>query len=103
MNTGAVPSCMILWTLLRIDKGGTQSGRGTNEQEKLMLMHRALLPREDIDKLSESWKEERRILVNIEECIDTTIQELKKYTKKAEERLPSKNTSKFLGSWDIYI
>ena len=54
---------------------------------KLMTMYKALHPRDDIDGLYVSRKEGGRSLVNIEDCVDATIQALEEYTQKTKERL----------------
>ena len=59
-----------------------------------MMMIKALHPRDDIDKLHVWRKEGGRGLGSIENCIDASIQGLKKYTKKDKERLTNKNNSR---------
>ena len=49
-------------------------------------MYKAQKPRDDTDRLCVSRKEERR-LVSIENCVEASIQNLKKYTKRSKERL----------------
>ena len=53
--------------------------------KKLMTMHKALHPRDDIDRQYVSRKEGRRGLASINDCIDASIQELEEYIKKSNE------------------
>ena len=64
-------SSKILWTLLKMDKGGTQIAQRTR---KLMMMHMALHLRDDIDFVSskEGGRGQSRLM---------------KYTKITKERL----------------
>ena len=50
-------------------------------------MHKALHPKDDIDRLYVSRKEGGRWLSSIEDNIDILIQELEDYKKKSKERL----------------
>ena len=51
---------------------------------KLMTMHKALHPRDDIDRLYVSRKEEGRGLASIEDSVDASIQRLEDYIEKHE-------------------
>ena len=51
---------------------------------KLMTMHKALHPRDDVDRLYVSRKEGGRGLASIDECVDETIQRLEDYIEKHE-------------------
>ena len=51
---------------------------------KLMTMHKALHPRDDVVRLYVSWKEGGRGLVSIEDSVDASIQWLKDYIQKHE-------------------
>ena len=53
---------------------------------KLMTMHQALHPRDDVDILYVSRKEGGRGLTSIEDSIDTSIQRLEDYIEKHEGR-----------------
>ena len=48
----------------------------------LMTIHKALHPRDDIDRLYVSRKKEEK---DIEDCVDVSIQRLKDYIKKSAE------------------
>ena len=63
---------------------------------KLMTMHDALHPRDDVDRLYVSTKEGGRRLANTEYNIDAFIQWLEAYIEKPEERLftATKNDNK---------
>ena len=54
---------------------------------KLMTMHKALYPRDDIDRLYVSRKERRRGLASIEDSVDASIQRLEDYIEKHERGL----------------
>ena len=54
---------------------------------KLMTMHKALHPRDDVDRLYVSRKERGRGLVSIEDSVDASIQQLEDYIKKHERGL----------------
>ena len=54
---------------------------------KLMVMHKALHPRDDVDRLYVSRKEGGRGLASIEDSEDTSIQRLKDYIEKREGKL----------------
>ena len=50
-----------------------------------MIMHKALHPRDDIDRLSVSRKEGGRGLASIEDSVDASIQRLADYIEKHEK------------------
>ena len=52
-----------------------------------MTMHKALHPRDDVDRLYVPRKEGRRGLARIEDSVDTSIQRLKDYVEKHERGL----------------
>ena len=54
---------------------------------KLMTMHKALHPRDDVDRLYVSRKEGGRGLASIGDSIDASIQRLEDYIEKHERRL----------------
>ena len=54
---------------------------------KLMTMHKALHPRDDVDRLYVSRKEGGRGLTSIEDTVDASIQRLEDYTEKHERGL----------------
>ena len=54
---------------------------------KLMTIHKALHPRDDVDELYVSRKEGRRGLASIEDSVGASIQQLKDYIQKCGERL----------------
>ena len=51
---------------------------------KLMTMHKALHPGDDVDRLYVSRKEGGRGLVSIEDSVDASIQQLEDYIEKYE-------------------
>ena len=54
---------------------------------KLMTMHKALHPRDDVDRLYASRKDGGRGLANIEDSVDASIQRLEDYIEKHERGL----------------
>ena len=54
---------------------------------KLMTMHKALHPRDDVDRLYVSRKEGERGLASIKDTVDTSIQRLEDYIEKHERGL----------------
>ena len=52
---------------------------------KLMAMHKALHPRDDIERLYVSRKKEGRGLASIEDYVDASIQGLENYMKRAKK------------------
>ena len=54
---------------------------------KLMTMHKALHPRDDVDRLYVSRKEGGRGLASIEDTVDASIQRLEHYIEKHERGL----------------
>ena len=52
-----------------------------------MTMHKALHPRDDVDRLYVSRKEGGRGLASIEDSVDASIQRLEDYIEKYERRL----------------
>ena len=54
---------------------------------KLMTMHKALHPWDDVDRLYVSRKEGGRGLASIEDSVDASIQRLEDYIQKHEGRL----------------
>ena len=54
---------------------------------KLMTMHKALRPRDDIERLYVSRKEGGRRYASIQDSVDVSIRELDDYIKKSKERL----------------
>ena len=54
---------------------------------KLMTMHKALHPRDDVDRLYVSRKKGARGLASIEDSVDASIQRLEDYIEKHERGL----------------
>ena len=54
---------------------------------KLMTMHKALDPRDDVDRLYVSRKQGGRGLASIEDTVDASIQRLEDYIEKHERGL----------------
>ena len=66
---------------------------------KLMTMHKALHPRDDVDRLYISWKDGGRGLASIEDNIDASIQRLEDYKEKHERRLEKIPTTRQTIEW----
>ena len=62
-------------------------GQMDQSTRKLMTMHKALHPRDDVDRLYVPRKEGGRGLVSIEDSVDTSIQRLEDYIEKHERGL----------------
>ena len=54
---------------------------------KIMIMHKALHPKDDVDRLYVPRKEGGRGLASVEDRVDTSIQRLEVYTEKHEREL----------------
>ena len=59
----------------------------TKATRKLITMHKALHPRDDIDRLYVSRKEGGRGITSIEDSVNASIQQLKDYIEKHERGL----------------
>ena len=85
INTWAVPLVrysgpFLKWTREELK----QMDQGTR---KLMTMHKALHPRDEVDRLYVSRKEGGRGLASIEDSVDASIQRLGDYIEKHERGL----------------
>ena len=85
INTWAVPRVrysrpFLKWIRDELDKW-------TKDLKKQMTMHKALHPRDDVDRLYVSRNDGGRGLVSIEDSVETSIQRLKDYIQKHEEGL----------------
>ena len=63
----------------------------TKELKRLMTMHKALHPRDDVDRLYVSRKEGGRGLTSIEDNVDASIRRLEDYIEKNEGGLITAN------------
>ena len=77
INTCAVP-------LVRYSGPFHKWTREKQKTRKLMTMHKALHPRDDVDRLYVSRKEGGRGLTSIEDSVDTSIHRLENYIQKHE-------------------
>ena len=59
-----------------------------------MIMHKAVDPRDDFDRLYKSMKDGGRGRVSIEDNFDASIQRLEVYIEKRRERLVTSNRNK---------
>ena len=71
INNWAVPVIRYSGPFLKWTK---ELRRINQRTRKLMMMHKALHPRDDKDRLYVSRKEGGRDLANIEDCVEATIQ-----------------------------
>ena len=83
MNTCAVPLVRYSGQFLTRDELKQMDQR----TRKLMTMHKALNPRDDVDRLYISRKEGGRGLASIEDSVDASIQRLEDYLEKHERGL----------------
>ena len=72
-------SLKVLWILLKIDKRGTQKYR----IKILIMMHKALHPRDEIDRLYKTRKRGKKRKACREDCVNASIQRLKEYINKS--------------------
>ena len=84
-NTWAVPLIrysgpFLKWTREELEQMDQRT-------RKLMTMHKALHPRDDVDRLYVSRKEGRRGLASIEDTVDASIQRLEDYIEQHERGL----------------
>ena len=82
INTWAVSLVRYVWPFLKWTRDELR--QMDQRTRKLMIMHKALHPRDDVDRLYVLRKEEGRGLANIEDSVDTSIQRLEDYIEKHE-------------------
>ena len=80
INTWAVPLVTYLGPFLKWTR--EELKQMDQRTRKLMTMHKALHPKDDIDRLYVSRKEGGRGLASIEDSVDASIQRLDNYIKK---------------------
>ena len=77
------PPIQIIGTICEVDQKRTL--KNAPENKNVLTMHKALHPRDDIDRLYVLRKEGGRWLTSIEDSVDTSIQRFEDYKKSAEE------------------
>ena len=82
INTGAVP--LVRYSGLFLTWTRDELKQMDQRTRKLMTMHKALHPRDDVDRLYVSRKEGWRGLASIEDSVDALIQRLEDYIQKHE-------------------
>ena len=85
INTCAVPLDRYSGTFLKWTRDELKQMH--QRTRKVKIMHKALHPSDDVDRLYISRKEGGRGLVSIEERVDASIQRLENYTEKHERGL----------------
>ena len=85
INTWAVPIVRYSGLFLRWTRDELR--QMDQRTRKLMTMHKALHPRDDVDRLYVPRKERGRRLASIEDSVDAFIQRLEDYIDKHEEGL----------------
>ena len=85
INTWAVPLVRYLGPFLKWTREGLK--QMDQRTRKLMTMHKALHPRDDVDRRYVSRKQGRRGLASIEDTVDASIQRLEDYLEKHERGL----------------
>ena len=74
INTWAVPLFRYSGSFLKLTR---EELKQINQRtRKIMTMHKALHPRDDVDRLYVSRREGGRVLTNIEDTVDASIQRL---------------------------
>ena len=74
INTWAVP--LVRYSGPFLKRTRDELKQMDESTRKLMIMHKALHPREDVDRQYVSWKEGGRGLASIEDSVDASIQRL---------------------------
>ena len=85
INTWAVPLVIYSGPFLKWTRDELR--QMDQRTRKLMTMHKALHPRDDVDRLYVPRKEGGRGLASIEDSVDTSMQRLKDYIEKHEGEL----------------
>ena len=85
INTWALPLVEYLSTFLKWSR--EELKQVDQRTRKLMTMHKALDPRNDVDRLYVSRKEGGRGFAGIEDSVESSIQRLQDYTEKRGGRL----------------
>ena len=85
INTSAVPQ--VRYSGLFLKRTREELKQMEQRTRKLMTMHKALHPRDDVDRLYVSRKEGGRGLASIEDTVDASIQRLEDYIEKHERGL----------------
>ena len=85
INTWVIPLVKYSRLFLKCSKEELQ--QMDQRTRKLMTMHKALHPREDVDRLHVSRKEGGRGFTSIQERVDISIRQLEDNIEKNKERL----------------
>ena len=85
INTGAVPLVSYSGPFLKWDRDELK--QMNQRARKLMVMHKTLHHRDNVDRLYVSRKEGGRRLASIEDTVDPSIQRLEDYIEKHERGL----------------
>ena len=80
INPWDVPLVRYSWQFLKWTR--QELKQMDQRTRKLMTMHKALHPRDDVDSIYASRKKERRGLASIEDSVDASIQRLEYYVEK---------------------
>ena len=83
INTWAVPIVRYLGPFLKWTRDELK--QMNQRTRKLMTMHKALYPRDDVDRLYVSRRGGDRGLASIEDSVDASIQRLEDYIKNTKE------------------
>ena len=57
------------------------------ETRKLLTMHKAFHPKDDVDRLYVGRNDDGRGLISIEECVENFVLDLREYVEKSQESL----------------
>ena len=84
INTWAVLLVRYSWPFVKWTREANEPKQMNQRTRKLMTMHKALHPRDDVDRVYVSRKEGGRGLVSIKNSVDVSIQRLEDYREKHE-------------------
>ena len=87
INTWALPLVRYLGLFLKWTRNELRQMDQKKKKRKLMTMHKALHPRDDVDRLFVPRKDGGRGLASIEDSVDTSIQRVEDYIEKYEQGL----------------
>ena len=82
INTWAVPLVRYSGRFLKWTRDELKQ---MDQRTRIMTVHKALHPRDDVDRLYVSRKEGGRVLASIEDSIDASIQQLEDYIENTNE------------------
>ena len=85
INTWAVS--LIRYFALLLDWSVDELKVMDRRTRKLLTMHKAFHPKDDVDRLYVGRNDDGRGLISIEECVENAVLGLREYVEKSQERL----------------